>query len=425
MIYIKGLGDLFIKVEKRLLYFDFIDIATKSQLKANRRKFAFNHYFYYKYLYCSLLNEYKKRKYINVFEYLFAIIYIQIDRLKQIVKILMNTEEYYSVENPIKEVAKHITLTFGTNRILPKGYSGIYDLRFKEKKFKIKLNEKIKVISLSIKEDIDMIYCMQYQILQKEINSEYFNNKTIILEECMDIKTQIFASVVMEKGMELIVAQRSILYVPLYFHGAKVVCNNLLAYRQFLKTNANVVYGKNFIKSACSCKKNYVVGYLPDIGNFILNKTDKEKLDTFIKKISALYNIKFKVSIHPQELENIESQKYYNEFISKNIILRKEKDIFDFLESIDIVVGWMSTMIYESFVVKKPVIILDLFGDKQANVFLNDNNSHGMVKVVENEKEFVEAINFFDTLSKEDADRRYEDAYKELHIEFEHIAKSA
>ena len=94
-------------------------------------------------------------------------------------------------------------------------------------------------------------------------------------------------------------------------------------------------------------------------------------------------------------------------------------NIIDFFNNIDIMVGWISTSLFQAFLYKKPVIILDLFDDNHCINYLNENNTESMVKIVKNENEFNDAILFFRTLSTEDMNIRYLKAFEQLNIKMD------
>lgn len=423
---IRNLDGLFKKINKRLPYHDFIELATKSHAKADKKEFAFNHFRYYKFLLSDLIDEYLKRNFINRGQYYSIKIFIFLNTVKFYMSFIFKTRKYYRLDQSLNiQNYKYLTLTLGSKRLVPSGFDNIKDIEAPYRVYKFSIIEKISIIFNSIKKGVPPHLEAQYFILKKDIQYFDLSNSIIVIEECMDVEKQIFCDVIQEKCQELIITQRGIPYLPLYFYNVNVNVNNNISHTIQSKVNKKVSYeynypiglNENIIKNKIN-KDKLRIGYVSDLGDFIISYKDKKEMDLFMKNISISNNYNLIISIHPIELVHKKNFIWYESLTSEKIKIRQENKINDFFNNIDILVGWLSTSLYQALLYKKPVIILDLFNDNHCVDFLNDNNAKGMVKIVKDEKEFNCAVDFFHNLTVDDMNQRYIEAYKILNIKY-------
>jgi hypothetical protein len=417
---IKNLDDLFIKLDNRLPYHEFIEVAVKAHAKADKREFSFNHFLYYKFLFNDLVNKYLEKKYINKLQYYCIKILSKIDLIRLYFLFLVRDRKYYCIDRAFNTNYKYLTLTLGSRRLIPEGFTDIKNITSPYKIIKFNMHEKVSIIRSSIKKRILPHLEAQYIITKRDIEYLDLSSAVIVIEECMNFEKQIFSDIIQNTCKKLIITQRGIPYIPLYFYNAEVQVNNSLTY-DLLSRNNNILYQYNYpiqVNNLSSKKINndINIGYSSDLGDFILNYKDKKTIDLFMSKITIANNYRLTISIHPIELVNQKNFLWYKNLLTNNIKIREEKSIELFFDNMDIIVGWVSTSLYQAFLYKKPVIILDLFNDNHCINYLNDGNTESMVRIVKNCKEFTDAINFFKTLSVDDMNKRYLKAYQQLNI---------
>ena len=421
---IRNLEDLFKKLDKRLSYHEFIDVATKSHRKADKKIFAFNHFFYYQFLFHDLVNKYLEKKYISHLQYYLIELLVKVDSIRSCIFFLIRNRKYYCINRTFNTRYKYLTLTLGSNRLMPQGFENIKDITAPYKIVTFTLKEKLIIIMQSLKSKTLPHLEAQYIVTQRDIKYLDLSNSIIVIEECMNFEKQIFSSLIKNKCKKLIITQRGIPYVPLYFYNTEVQVNNSLTYNLLSKNNKNISYQFNYpidTKDVLPNKinKNIKLGYASDLGDLILNYKDKKTMDLFVSKITMNNNYHLNISIHPIELVNNKNFLWYESLLNNNIQIRQENKLEDFFNNIDIMVGWISTSLFQAFLYKKPVIILDLFDDNHCINYLNENNTESMVKIVKNENEFNDAILFFRTLSTEDMNIRYLKAFEQLNIKMD------
>ena len=283
---IRKIDDIYKKIDHRLKYDDFIELANLAHREADKCAFSFNHYFYYRYLFKLLLKEYKDRGFITTIEYLAAVLVNKLDFYRIVLKFFLKRDKcfYLKVDNSFKK--EYITFTLGKERLLPKGFENVLDLEFEYKKSNLGLATVCNIMTFAIKNGVAPSLYEQYLITKDDIVKLDIKDSIVIIEECMDFHRQIFTDLVQLKA-KVIIGQRGIPYLPLYFYKNEVICNNSLAYKSLSSLNNIITYGKNYLPiNQIYRTRNKVYGYLPDIGDFIINLKDKYIMDNFISNFA-------------------------------------------------------------------------------------------------------------------------------------------
>ena len=418
---ITSIESLFKKFNKRLSYQEFIEVADISYKKAMKKDFQYNSFFYYKYLLNDLVKIYFYKKNINIFQFCTCKLTIVLNLCRYYLKFIFSDRQYFIITNNDYSHIKYLTFTVGAKRARPTIYPNIIDISFENKKIKFDLKSKIMIIKKSLKNNTDPFLEAQIFITNKNISSIDFSNNIFIIEECTSMPLQIFTSIIKGKCKDILITNRGISYIPYYFYGTNIIVNNQIQYDILSKNNDNI--SRNFMSINNKINKykkmdlnNLKIGFMSDLGDMIVNTTDKKKQDVFMKELSNIYNFDLEISVHPIELINNKSKYWYRNLCSNKINIRKDPDIYSFFSRMDIVVGFRSTSLFEAFSYQKPVIILDIFNDTHTEEYLNNHNTCGMVRIIKNKEEFLDAITFFSSLDKKELLNKYDNAYRNLLI---------
>ena len=101
-------------------------------------------------------------------------------------------------------------------------------------------------------------------------------------------------------------------------------------------------------------------------------------------------------------------------FDSEFISFKDEICFEEYLNKIDVLVGTYSTGLYQAFLAKIPVIIIDLYNDKPMEKFVN--LSEGLVKYATNDESFMNCLNDFNHMSSKNIKIAHLAALKNLGI---------
>ena len=275
------LFDLFKKIDKRLPYNEFIEIAIKSHAKAGNKSFSYNHFFYYKFIFENLINKYLEKKYINKFQFYFILLLSKVNLIRLYILFLMKDREYYCIDRSFNTKYKYLTLTLGIKRLMPVGFENIQDIGATYKTVSFTIKEKVTIVRKSIANQVLPHLEAQYLITKNDVKYLDLSGSIIVIEECMDFERQIFSDIIQNKCKKLIVSLRGITYISPYFYNAEVRTNNSLTYDLLSKINANVVYQFAYPlgrKNKLIKQLNYEItlGFVSDLGDFILNYRDNK-----------------------------------------------------------------------------------------------------------------------------------------------------
>lgn len=419
MIY-KHQFELYKKVNKRISEDRFHEIAEHWAEYGARKKIAFSGYYYDTNRNIALLKEYWSNGYISFIDYLSSVFYQNvISKIKLIGQVLF--KKYYFLSR-IKETRFHsktLTITDGIERIFP-GHINIQieDIPVEKVNTQIKFFKRLSILFLCIYYNVYHFQSvLQYTILRNDFKNIDFTNKQIIIEEGRSSSQILLMDFAKENNIPLTIYFRGIATFRRYYYGFKLVVTNIISYDLWSTYNKDVSiikpYAIEFDKIELKKSKKYITGLLVDIGRAGINMNDKKKFDLFFNKISEDNKIIFNVSIH--ELDTGMKNGYYQStFTSKYIKYRKETAFEDYLNGIDILVGRVSTAIYQAFLAKVPVILVVLFNEKPMKRLVE--LSEGLIKYVADERSFLDCYHDFISMKKSEIDLKHKKALKNLQI---------
>jgi len=388
-------SDLFIKISKRLSLEEFNKLYKKILTEKYYSEFdpfcflkAKNMFFK------SLLNEYKKRKFISFQEYYLCIFFLVFN------KSLLNLVFFFRAKIKLikfKEINREVDNIYFDKNIDRVSINFLnastLNVPFEKKIIQFTFLEKIKIVNLMIKyKFFSFWHVAQYFVLKK--SKPNIKAKNLYVEEGGDFVGMMF-SFLFRKNVNSVffTSMAPTLHPAMKFCSDKVIVNNSIDYQKYEKIKVNLEF-KNFSpikdsKSYRSCKQS-TVGYAPDIGNISINFHDKKILDNAILKNFAKNNtMQCFVSIHPQE-KKINFSYYAGLFASSAFKIRTNESLIDYFSNIKVLITWYSTMIYQAIYLGVPVIVLDFFHDKHCDSL--ESISHGMVKIASSESQLQEQV---------------------------------
>lgn len=317
-----------------------------------------------------------------------------------------------------------MVVDIGNPNLIPKLNIEFDRLRFsKISNYKPSIIDRLNILYYAFASGIyDFKSFLQYIVIKHTLVVKLFSNKTILIEEAMDLKQQ-FVLATLNSISRIIISQRGPIYCGRYLYEKPILVDNSITMREFKKYNKKVeiVYEPYLINSSAVVAnyKNEIrkIGYIADLGDSLLNRTDKINLDNFIVDWVSDRNYSLSVSVHPQELANHSKFEYYRLKFQKNKIKIREKNLLeDFFNDVDVVIGWYSTTLFQAFYVKKPVIILDLFADYPMRSFVE--NSEGLMQYACNSEELEKKIHEFNRITNDDFTKKHNKALVNMGIKY-------
>jgi hypothetical protein len=415
--------ELFLKCLCRPRLQESIDLTTDIAKKAAVQKNEFSQIYFRNALFYCFLEFYRKKKYITNCEYILSLIYSKIYRGWKFIIHLFLKKQFEIFDFEIVALTKNIVVfDIGNSNLIP----GL-DIDFDKIKLNYQndytptLSDRVKIFSTAFVWNVwDVKAILQFMVFSRSYSKLDIDKKLILVEEGMDIKQQFFLVLSANSKKNVIVSQRGPIYCGRYMFGFEIIVDNSVTLDKFRFFNNKVavvkepyLIRKNLVNH--NKEKTLVIGYIADIGDSLLNKVDKRKIDKFVIEFAHQYGYSVIVSVHPQEIVNSNRKLYYDEkFDGETLSVRTDKDIESFFNNVDIVIGWYSTALFQAFIVKKPVIILDLFFDFPMQDFVQ--RSEGLMCYARSHDELNDKINYFYTLQSITFIDKYEKALKNLGI---------
>lgn len=417
----KNYTELYLKCDRRLSSKLDLEIMELTAKYGTEKKIAFSNYFYQRKRSIILFKEYYNQKIITSTEYLFSISYLLIvPILRTIKKFLFITDFEIDVIKKFNYNSKILTFTAGVKRLFPPLYGyQIEEIKVVKQKYSPTLKERFLIFFYCVFYNVyNYSLMLQYYSLEKELRLIDFNRKEVIVEEGRNPTQICFLDYAEKNDVIVTVSYRGIPLISRYYFGFNIVTTNKISYEKLSKYNANVKiiekpYLIDFKKIVTKDKKNKKVGFLTELNGSGITSYEKTRLDLFINKVSEKFNIRVSISAHPQERKKTD---YYNATFTGNFIeYRKDKMLEHYLNNIDILIGRSSTAIFQSFLAKTPVIILDLFSDKPMKELAK--LSEGLIKYATDEKSFLKYYKYFYEMKNIEIETRYCKAISNLDIE--------
>lgn len=88
-------------------------------------------------------------------------------------------------------------------------------------------------------------------------------------------------------------------------------------------------------------------------------KTDLEALYVSMRLTKELIDRGFSVSLRPHPNENLQSYKFFKDKLGPNFSVDAGHDLYEWLETVDVVAGTVSTAFLEPYLIGRPIVCLD------------------------------------------------------------------
>jgi hypothetical protein len=414
-------ADIYLYCNRRISYLDFLYISQISANTISKKKTAFTAYYYLEDVYYRLLKEYRNRRYISTLSYYFSLLIKSVYTIFQLFKsvFLRKNFEVYSISDRQIIRDRH-TFSGGSKRLCPIiNGTPIDDIDCWKINYVPFIYERMVILFACYKFKVyNFEIVLQNNILQNQLKKLNLSNVEFWVEEGTGLIQTYFLDFARCNGLNVKISVRGIVDTCFYRYGFEVLTDNIINLNILKKCNENVSLVKPYsldfenINSEKPVKKK--IGYLLDMGNFIMNYHDKVKMDSFIREISIKYKLNFILSIHPQEKNKNEKQ--YRMFFqdSRYIEFREGDVIEDFFNEIDILVGWMSTTIVQALFAKIPIILIDLFQEFPMKSLAS--LSEGLIEYANDEDSFLKYLSYFEGLSNSDINRKHDMAINAIQL---------
>ena len=396
------------KLKKRISKTRFYEIAEICSKYGAEKKIAFSALYYHKRRNHMMLKEYRKSNYISCKDFVLSSIYQHFVPIsKALAKALLKKrfDLYQLVGNNVNSSV--LTFTAGVERLIPIiPDKNIEDIPVYKKELHINFLVRIYVFFLCLRYGVENFESvLQYYVLRNNLKKLDITDKEIIVEEARHPLQLFFLDYAKKVNAPVEIYFRGIPTLYRYYFGFKVAVTNKIAFDVYKKYNTDVRIVKQYVVDINKIKqktsKENMLGFLVDIGRAGINFHDKEKLDTFINNTSIKHRIPFSISIHALDW-GMENGYYKSKFTSPLIKYREDGSFEDYLNKIDILVGRISTAVYQAFLAKVPVILLDFFGNKPMESLVNE--SEGLVRFAWDKKSFLECYHHFNSMKKSEID---------------------
>jgi hypothetical protein len=402
----KNYTDIFLKCNNRISGDLNYRIMEDSAYYGSKLSIAFSNYYYQKRRTSVLLRTYQKKGIISFLEAYISIVYINIRSILKLLKDSLSVSrfELYHITR-FNYSHSHLTFDGGVERLTPVNNSISYEaIEIDSYIRKVKISERTNVLLGCLKRRVySFSLILQYNTLYKEFDRIDFGSKSIFVEEARNITQLCFLEYAKMKKLNITIGYRGIPPISRYYFGFKVVTTNKVAFNRLNKYNGSVYqtrvpYLLDFTKLRTNRPKSGIIGYLTEIGNSGITYHEKEILDNTVIEFSKENKVRTIVSLHPQEIK-LKSEYYQNKFHNDNIEFRKDKLIESYLNSIDILVGFTSTAIFQAFLAGVPTIILDYFNDRPMCDLVK--NSNGLIKYATDSTSLKQHYKYFKELDIE------------------------
>lgn len=425
--FLLSLGDIFTKIPQET-HSSIIDSIVKESAEfVINKKIAFNQFYLYEYQYNRIIKLYKEIKYIGIIRYYISyILKSSIYEIYFYINFIFIRRHSVKLLSGTNFIEKFLIYSVAYHDLVPAIEKVEYEnISLELFEIKTSIEDLIKVFIIKYKYHInDFKTILEYVKITQQLEKIDFNNKIILVEEAQNLQQQFFLDFAKEKKLNILITARGIYSFSRYLFGFEVVTDNKISKDLFQKLNKNVLQIQkpfllnfNMIKSGL---KNNQIGYLPEIGNHIVNFNTRQKMDLMLNELSIKHEINIYISLHRQE-QSLNRADYYSRiYNSKYIKYRTEKYFEDYLNSIDILVGHKSTGLYQALLFKKPVIIMDIYNNKPWEEFIT--NSGGLAKYVDSLESLYNVYLYFNSLCNEDIEVLFKEFKRNMNINFNGIS---
>ncbi len=262
----------------------------------------------------------------------------------------------------------------------------------------------------------DVWHAAQHLILELQLEGTKVSAREFVVEEGGDYTVSVVTYLVRSRIPTLTLTLRT----PYFYAGRpgygfdRILTNNRLDLAALVAKNPRVELVAAFpdvvlAKRARPPMAAPVLGFFADIGNYLLNRRDKIRHDQAMAEFAAAQGVSLRVTVHPQE--RTLNRAYYREHFP-DARFREQGTMDEWLDGVDVVAGWWSTIVFQAFCKRVPVILLDFAGDGQGAAF--EAWTDGMVVRARDEAEFVAHWHRFRAMEVLERDQRYDRAFTRL-----------
>lgn len=418
-----GLLDLFLYCDQRLSYNETLLLSQKSVPKADKRRIAYNQHYYYEAFYKLLIDRYRDRGLITFGQYAVSKTIRVVFCVKRFITFILSSKKYSLIQTQPKTYrSKYLSYIDIHPRLKAHVADNLIEnIDIESVDIRPNLKERVSVLIECWRDKVnDPEIVLQCRTIQAGLSHIKLDGHVLIVEESQDLRQQAVVEYAKNNGIPVLITSRGLNYNSRYLFDCHVITDNVLNANLFKILNAKVSqirkpYLLNLKKAQISKERSGKIGYCPDLGNLLINYHDKLMIDQFMKRVSEKLKIRLSISVHPQQ--KITHKEYYQKMFSGALCeFRNGTSIEEYLNSIDILVGWYSTTLYQSLLMKKPVIIVDLFGDRPMKNLAEV--SCGLMSYACDELEFKTLYKYYMSLSSESVCEMHHGFLTALNIDF-------
>lgn len=221
---------------------------------------------------------------------------------------------------------------------------------------------------------IDVWHLFQFLKFEEDVSSISWEIEELVVEEGGDYTVNCLSFLLRDKVRCRTLTKRCPnLYMEYPNFGYdRIITNTTLVARKLEVKNENVHLMMKFPDLNLSVRaqkdpKN-TLGYVAEIGKYLMCYEQKQQLDLFSIDFCKKNKLNIFVTVHPQE-RKLNRSYYESTFSGENVLFRETGAIGEYLSSVDVVIGWWSTVLFQAVLMRKPVIITDFFGDDVGDEF--------------------------------------------------------
>jgi len=308
--------------------------------------------------------------------------------------------EFSCQQNNVLDGRDYITCSKGIQRARSYYLMGedVYDVPLIKKYSNLNISDRLKVLKLMFgMKCYSYWHAAQFYVLDKT-KPRAKNLKVIVMEEGVDYAGRCFLYLLKNENTKTVLtyatASTSGLRESVGFD--RVITNNFLGKENFNRSDVELLpFPPNVDIRSFKRAKTRCIGYAPDIGSPILSSKKKIAMDESFFCVSKMQRYNVKVTVHPQD-----NRGRYDKFLVSNLIdYRCEPTVEEFLSSIDILVTWWSSLIFQAVYCGVPVIIFDRYSAGHVDALMKYSN--GFVRIAASGDDLQASIEFFRSLPGE------------------------